>query len=134
MAYDRADLSDTSGVEDHNPKAPDMTALTLYGIPTCDTCKKAIKALEAADHSVTFRDVRADPLSEAEWGELIAELGTNLVNTKSTTYRGLSDWLKHSEADAQLAAHPTVMKRPVIRDGATFHLGWGDDVQSALLG
>ena len=110
-----------------------MTALTLYGIPTCDTCKKAIKALEAAGRTVNFRDVRADPLSEAEWAPLLAEFGTNLVNTKSTTYRGFSDWLKASEADAQLLAQPTVMKRPVIVDGDAMYLGWSDDVQSSLL-
>ena len=111
-----------------------MTALTLYGIPTCDTCKKAIKALTAAGRTVTFRDVRADPLSEEEWAPLLAEFGTNLVNTKSTTYRGLSDWLKASEADAQLAAQPTVMKRPVIVDGDAMYLSWSDEVQAALLG
>ena len=110
-----------------------MTALTLYGIPTCDTCKKAIKALESAGRTVSFRDVRADPLSEAEWAPLLAEFGTNLVNTKSTTYRGFSDWLKASEADAQLLAQPTVMKRPVIVDGDAMYLGWSDDVQSSLL-
>ena len=108
--------------------------LILYGIPTCDTCKKAIKALEGAGHNVTFRDIRADPLTDAQWAELIAEFGTRLVNTKSTTWRGLSDWLKHSEADAQLAAHPTLMKRPVIRDGDALYLGWDADSQAALLG
>ncbi len=108
--------------------------MILYGIPTCDTCKKALKALEAAGRDVTFRDIRAEPLSEAEWSALIAEFGTNLVNTKSTTWRGLSDWMKHSEADAQLAAHPTLMKRPVIRDEDRLYLGWDEDVQAALLG
>ena len=111
-----------------------MTAILLYGIPTCDTCKKAIKALEGAGHTVAFRDIRADPLTGAEWDELIAEFGTNLVNTKSTTWRGLSDWLKHSEADAQLAAHPTLMKRPVIRAGEVLYIGWDDATRAALLG
>jgi arsenate reductase-like glutaredoxin family protein len=46
--------------------------MILYGIPTCDTCKKARKALEAEGHSVTFRDVRAEPLSEDEWAILLA--------------------------------------------------------------
>lgn len=108
--------------------------ITLYGIPTCDTCKKAIKALEGAGKQVTFRDVRADPLSDDEWAVLINEFGTNLVNTRSTTYRGLSDWLKASEAEAQLAAQPTVMKRPVIVDGEAMYLGWDASVQAALLG
>ena len=108
--------------------------MQVFGLKNCDTCKKAIKALTAAGRTVTFRDVRADPLSEEEWAPLLAEFGTNLVNTKSTTYRGLSDWLKASEADAQLAAQPTVMKRPVIVDGDAMYLSWSDEVQAALLG
>ncbi len=105
--------------------------MILYGIPTCDTCKKARKALENAGHSVTFRDVRAEPLSEAEWAPLLTEFGTRLVNQKSTTWRGLSDWLKASEADAQLAAQPTLMKRPVLQDGDKLTLGWDAEVQAA---
>lgn len=40
--------------------------MILYGIPTCDSCKKAQKALEAAGHVVQFRDIRKNPLTEAE--------------------------------------------------------------------
>ncbi len=107
--------------------------MILYGIPTCDTCKKAMKALEAAGHAVTFRDVRRDPLSEAEIARLVAEFGDRLINTQSTTYRGFSDFLRESEADAQIAAQPTVMKRPVIEADGKLYLGWDDAVQAALL-
>jgi arsenate reductase-like glutaredoxin family protein len=37
--------------------------MILYGIPTCDTCKKAQKALKEVGHEVIFRDIRAEPLS-----------------------------------------------------------------------
>ncbi|EEW25435.1 arsenate reductase family protein [Rhodobacter ferrooxidans] len=107
--------------------------MILYGISTCDTCKKALKALEAAGKPVTFRDVRAKPLSEAEIAELVQEFGDRIINKSSTTWRGLSDWLRNSEAEAQLAAQPTLMKRPVIRDGAVWHLGWDEAVQAAVL-
>jgi Spx/MgsR family transcriptional regulator len=107
--------------------------MILYGISTCDTCKKALKALEAAGKPVTFRDVRANPLSEAEIAELVQEFGDRIINKSSTTWRGLSDWLRNSEAEAQLAAQPTLMKRPVIRDGAAWHLGWDEAVQAAVL-
>ncbi len=105
--------------------------MILYGIPTCDSCKKAHKALEAAGHDVTFRDLRADPLSEAEWAPFITEFGDNLVNRKSTTWRGLSDWLRESETDAQLLAQPTLMKRPLITDDGKMTLGWEADAQAA---
>lgn len=110
-----------------------MSALTLYGIPTCDTCKKALKALQAAGHEVAFRDVRAEPLSEAEISELVNEFGDRLVNRQSTTYRGFNDFLRESEAEAQIAAQPAVMKRPVIREGNRLWLGWDDKVQAELL-
>ena len=108
-------------------------SVTVYGIPTCDSCRAAIKALKSAGHDVALRDVRAEPLSEAEWAELIAEFGDRLVNRRSPSYRGLSDWLKASEAEAQLAAQPTVMKRPVIRTPAGLFLGWDAEAQAALL-
>jgi arsenate reductase-like glutaredoxin family protein len=108
--------------------------MILYGIPTCDTCKKALKALEAAGKEVTFRDVRADPLSPAELSRLVAEFGDRIINKQSTTFRGFSEFLKLSEPEPQVEAQPTVMKRPVIEDGGRFWLGWEPDVQKALLG
>jgi len=106
----------------------------LYGIPTCDTCKKAIRALEGAGHRVAFRDVRAQPLTEAELEAMLAEFGDALVNRKSTTWRGLSDFLRESEPEVQIAAQPTLMKRPVIRADGVWYLGWDDAVQAALIG
>lgn len=108
--------------------------MILYGISTCDTCKKALKAIEAAGLSVTFRDIRKDPLSEAEIGALVVEFGDRIVNKSSTTYRSFNDFLKASEPEAQLAAQPTVMKRPVIESQGQWYLGWDDAVQAAVLG
>jgi len=107
-----------------------MSEVTLYGIATCDTCKKAQKALVAAGYAVTFRDVRAGPLTEAEWAPLIAEFGSRLVNRNSTTWRGLGIWLREAETDAQLLAQPTLMQRPVLRDATRLTLGWDDKVQA----
>ena len=97
---------------------------TLYGIPTCDTCKKALKALREAGQEVHFRDVRAEPLSEAEIAEFVQEFGDEIINRKSTTWRSISDFLRASEPEAQLSAQPTLMKRPVIRSAAGLTLGW----------
>ena len=108
--------------------------MIIYGLSTCSVCQKAVKALEAEHRDVTFRDIRADPLSEAELETLIVEFGDRLVDRTSNDYRALNDWLKNSEAEAQIAAKPKVMARPVIYDGITYHLGWGADVQAAVLG
>jgi arsenate reductase (glutaredoxin) len=106
--------------------------MILYGISTCDTCKKAIKALEAAGHPVSFRDVRKDPLSEAEIETIISEFGDRIINKTSTTYRGFSDFLKASDADAQIRSQPTVMKRPVIAANGKWYLGWDKATVDAL--
>ena len=43
--------------------------MMIYGLSTCAICQKARKALEAEGMDVSFRDVRAEPLSEAELAE-----------------------------------------------------------------
>jgi arsenate reductase (glutaredoxin) len=106
--------------------------MILYGISTCDTCKKALKALQAAGKSVTFRDVRADPLSTAEIDIIVAEFGDRVINKQSTTYRAFNDYLRASDPEAQLAAQPAVMKRPVIQDDAKWYLGWDSATEAAL--
>ena len=105
----------------------------IYGLNTCTICQKARKALEAEGKSVSLRDVRAEPLSEAELAELIVEFGDRLVDRTSNDYRALNDWLKNSEAEAQILAKPKVMARPIIRIQDKLYLGWGEEVQKALL-
>lgn len=107
--------------------------MIIYGLSTCAVSQKARKALDAAGKDVSFRDVRAEPLSETELAVLLAEFGDRLVDKTSNDWRSLSDWLKHSEAEDQLAAQPKLMARPVIQDGDTYYLGWDAGVQDALL-
>ncbi len=107
--------------------------MILYGISTCDTCKKALKALKADGIEVTFRDVRAEPLTAEEIAEFVQAFGDAIINRQSTTWRSLGEFLKAAEPEAQLAAQPTLMKRPVIRSGKDLHLGWDDKVNAALL-
>lgn len=97
--------------------------MVIYGLQTCALCQKARKALKAKGVDVSFRDVRAEPLSEAELSMLIAEFGDRLVDRKTSDYRALNTWLKNSEAEAQIAAQPKIMVRPVIRDVDKFFLG-----------
>ncbi len=108
--------------------------MIVYGISTCDTTKKAVKAIERAGLSVTFRDIRANPLTRDEIDAIVTEFGSRAVNKQSTTYRSFSDFLRESEPEAQIAAQPTVMKRPVIQTETGWHLGWDAEVEAALLG
>ncbi|NTT84880.1 arsenate reductase family protein [Tabrizicola fusiformis] len=108
--------------------------MIVYGISTCDTTKKAVKAIERAGLPVIFRDIRANPLTRDEIDAIVTEFGSRAVNKQSTTYRSFSDFLRESEPEAQIAAQPTVMKRPVIQTETGWHLGWDAEVEAALLG
>jgi arsenate reductase (glutaredoxin) len=105
--------------------------MILYGISTCDTCKRALKTLAAAGKDVTFRDVRAQPLTDAEIDAIVTEFGSRAINTQSTTYRAFNEFLRASEPEAQMKAQPTVMKRPVIK-ADRWYLGWDDATEAAL--
>lgn len=107
--------------------------MMIYGLSTCALCQRARKALEAEGHTVSFRDVRAEPLSEAELADLITEFGDRLVDRGSNDYRALSAWLKNSEAEAQIAAQPKVMARPVIHTGDAWYVGWDEAIEAAVL-
>lgn len=104
--------------------------MTLYGLKTCDTCRKALKALNGVD----FVDVRADGVPDEVLALAHATFGDRLVNKASTTWRGLSEAERARDPLELLRAHPSLMKRPLIvaADG-TMYLGWSKDVQAALL-
>lgn len=108
--------------------------MTLYGLKNCDSCRAALKALRAGGQEVRFVDLRDPGLSEAERARFLAAFGDALINRRSTTWRGLDAGARQAEPDALLAAHPTLMKRPVIEDGAALYLGWTAEVRAALLG
>ncbi|MEL6325115.1 MAG: ArsC/Spx/MgsR family protein [Pseudomonadota bacterium] len=110
-----------------------MTATTLYGLKTCDTCKKALKALEGAGQTVTFIDIRAEADLAAKVPEWLAVAGSDaLVNRRSTTWRNLSDTDRSRDPQALLIEHPTLIKRPVIEQNGDVHVGWPKDALSVL--
>ncbi len=102
--------------------------MIVYGLKTCDTCRKALKALPDAE----LRDVRSDGVPETVLREAYDRFGAALVNTRSTTWRTLGEAERASAPLDLLAAHPTLMKRPLIARGDEMWLGWGKDVQAAL--
>lgn len=106
--------------------------VTLYGLKACDTCRKALKALEAGGFAPSFQDVRAEPLSASQLAQMHEALGADLLNIRSTTWRGLSEEERAQDPVALLQAHPALMKRPVIDRDGTLTLGWGKDVQGAF--
>ena len=108
--------------------------MRVYGLKNCDTCRKAMKSLQKDGKTVDLIDVRADGLSVADIQRFHAVFGEALVNTRSTTWRGLSDEDRARNPLELLAEHPALMKRPVVEDGARLTLGWSADVAAEWLG
>ena len=106
--------------------------MKLYGIKACDTCRKTLKTIEQSGVEVAFVDVRETPLAQDQLSKMIEIFGDRLVNTRSTTWRGLDEAQRARSPLELLAEYPTLMKRPVI-DNGTLHLGWTKDVQDAVL-
>ena len=102
--------------------------IRIYGLKACDTCRKALKALDGA----TLVDVRDTPLPADLKARALETFGAALVNTRSTTWRGLSDTERAAPAEDLLSAHPALMKRPLIEADGNLYLGWTKDTQSAL--
>ena len=102
--------------------------MILYGLKTCDTCRKALKSLPQAD----FVDVREDGVPQDVLHAAQARFGEKLLNTRSTTWRNLSQAERDMDPLALIAAHPTLMKRPLVVDGARLVLGWDKDARAEL--
>ena len=97
--------------------------IQLYGIPNCNTVKKARTWL--AEHQVTadFHDFRKDGLDESLLNDWLAQVSwEKLVNRAGMTWRNLDDETKTSVKDNASATRlmlekPSVIKRPVLVDG-----------------
>ncbi len=98
-----------------------MSTLTVYGIPNCNTVKKARTALEERGLAYTFHDFKKQGVPEAQLDTWIAALGwEKLVNRKGTTWRQLDDTTKAGVVDAASARalmldKASVIKRPVVQ-------------------
>lgn len=110
-----------------------MPEITLYGLKNCDTCKKALKALEQAGKETAFVDIRAEADLTAKLPSWLAAAGPDvLINRRSTTWRNLDEAARASDPKTLLGANPTLIKRPVIEAGDAIHVGWTKQTQTAL--
>lgn len=111
---------------------------TLYGIPNCDTVKKARAWL--AGHAVahTFHDYKkagVDPAALRRW---VGRLGWEaLLNRAGTTFRALPEGDKTAlDADKAIAimlAYPSAIRRPVLESGDVLLAGFAPDTYLAAL-
>jgi len=111
---------------------------TLYGIPNCDTVKKARTWLAAQDQEFTFHDFKKQGLERATAAEWLTQIDwQTLVNRKGTTWRNLSDERKASVIDNLSALDliletPSVIKRPVLDRGGKFSVVFSDAMYQDL--
>lgn len=95
-----------------------MTTI-MYGIPNCDTIKKAQKWLNDNNIPFTFHDYRKDGLDEHLLKELYSTSSwEQLLNKRSTSYRSLTEQQKQSLGETTVSSlfieFPTLIKRPVV--------------------
>lgn len=102
--------------------------MILYGLKNCDTCRKALKQLPEA----RLVDVRGEGVPSEILSAALTQFGDRLINTRSTTWRGLSEEDRTAAPLALLQQHPALMKRPLIQVGGVLHLGWDKATQEAL--
>jgi arsenate reductase (glutaredoxin) len=113
--------------------------IVVYGIPNCDTVKKARVWLEEHGVEFEFHDFKKAGVSEPLVRDWLKDVSLDsLVNRRGTTWRGLSDTMK-AEADSEAGAialmihKPSVIKRPVVVvNGRVKALGFAADQYEAL--
>ncbi|MEZ9230910.1 ArsC family reductase [Vibrio amylolyticus] len=103
--------------------------VTMYGIPNCDTIKKAKKWLEANDVDYVFHDYRKQGVDSELVTQFVQSLDwEQVVNKRGTTYRQLpqeqKDTLNVESAIALLVEQPAMIKRPILAVNDELHLGF----------
>lgn len=93
--------------------------IILYGIPNCDTVKKARTWLESKSIAYDFHDYKksgADAGKLAQWCEIAG--WETLLNRAGTTFRKLPDAKKADLTEARaiglMLEQPSMIKRPVV--------------------
>ena len=101
----------------------------VYGIPNCDTVKKARVWLAAAGLECAFHDYKkegADPAKLAQWADALG--WEKLLNRAGTTFRALPqsdrEGLDRDKALALMLLHPSLIKRPVVEHAGGLLLGF----------
>ena len=111
--------------------------IKLFGIPNCDTIKKAKKWLEQSNIEYTFHDYRKDGVNSEMVNNFCQQLDwQQVLNKRGTTYRQLDDATKENlnaeSAVALLVEQPAMIKRPILEKNGEFHLGFKADQYQSI--
>jgi len=105
--------------------------ISLYGIPNCDTVRKARRWLDTQGIAYRFHDFRKDGLEEHRLRAWVSELGwETLLNRTGTTWRSAPDAVKAGlnteTAIAFMLQAPAAIKRPVLDTGEQRVVGFSE--------
>ena len=114
-------------------------AITLYGIPNCDTVKKARTWLDQQGIAYDFHDYKKAGVTAAKVKAWCKALGWETVlNRAGTTYRKLpdeaKDGLPQAKAIALMVEHPSMIKRPIVEHEGGLLIGFKQPEWEAALG
>jgi arsenate reductase (glutaredoxin) len=114
-------------------------AITLHGIKTCDTMKKARAWLDSHGVTYTFHDYKAAGIERAVLESWVERVGWEvLLNRVGTTFRKLPEdqkqGLTKAKAIALMLAQPSMIKRPVLVRGGEVVVGFKPEQYGAVLG
>ncbi|MEI8634143.1 ArsC family reductase [Vibrio sp. PP-XX7] len=112
-------------------------SIILYGIPNCDTIKKARRWLDAENIDYQFHDFRKDGLSQALVETFCQSLGwENVLNKRGTTYRQLSHeqkaHLSNETIIPMLVEYPAMIKRPVLSTNGNLYIGFSPEQYTTI--
>ena len=107
--------------------------VTLYGIPNCDTVKKARLWLEGRGIVYAFHDYKKQGVDPARLAGWVDKAGwEKVLNRAGTTFRKLPDadkeGLNERKAVALMLAQPSMIKRPVLDVGGKLVVGFKPEV------
>jgi arsenate reductase len=113
-------------------------AITLYGIPNCDTVKKARTWLDANGITYTFHDFKKAGISRELVNSWLVDVEWDvLVNRKGTTWRALTDERKAAITNPKNATElmlesPSIIKRPVLAGVGGTNVGFSNDLYQQI--
>lgn len=114
-------------------------SLTLYGIPNCDTIKKARVWLDTHGVAYSFHDYKKAGIDAATLRAWAGEVGWEaLLNRAGTTFKKLDEadkvGLDEDKAIALMVAQPSMIKRPVLTGARPLLVGFKPDIYAAAFG
>ena len=112
--------------------------IKIYGIPNCDTMKKAMKWLDKHKVTYEFHDYKKWGVPEDDLEQWVKNAGWEVIlNKRSTTWKGLSDKMKKSLNEYSsiriMLDNPSSIKRPVLVKNKTLIIGFKEDEYKTLL-